>query len=175
MYSNYKIIEQDHIKDTDAEIFLKTHHYLPSLPRGCNKVYCLYIKNKLCGVAAYGSPVSNKAKEKYNIDLELKRFCLSPNLLKNSGSWFMGNTLRDLKRKGHIGVISYADPSKGHTGSLYKASNYQYLGVQKYPTGYILIGNKKVYGRNIYSNKFPERKFLKLKWEEPKHIFKYSF
>jgi hypothetical protein len=176
MFINYEIKLEKAISDNmEVKEFIKKHHYLPSFPRGCNKIYCLYISGKLCGVAAIGIPVSRFAAYKYDITLELRRFVLIPDMPKNTASWFIGKIMKTLRGKGYKGIISYADPTHGHVGTIYKASNFKYLGVQKYKTPYYLVNDIKVYGRNIHctkTSKYNNIVLPKVKWEEPKYIFR---
>jgi hypothetical protein len=60
--------------------------------------------------------------------LELSRWCMSPSAPKNAGSMMM-SFVRKWLRRNAIGVrvlVSYSDPSYGHTGALYKASGWAY-------------------------------------------------
>jgi len=43
---------------------------------------------------------------------------------------FLGWILRTLAKTSPelIGVITYADPAQGHTGTIYRATNFRYLG-----------------------------------------------
>ena len=60
--------------------------------------------------------------------LELARWCLTPGAGKNAGSrmdrwtrrWLLTNDARVTT------LVSYSDPSAGHTGALYKACNWQW-------------------------------------------------
>ncbi len=182
MFDNYEIkVYNDTSKNPELKDFVFKNHYLKSISRGNKKCFGLYINSKLVGVSLYGYPVGKNLNKVYNRSniLELKRFCLSPNLPKNSASWFIAKTMRILKRYNVKNVISYADPTQGHEGIIYKASNFQYLGKQKYPTIYYQIGNKKVGIRNFYckkTNKYDIFKGMKHKrvYAQPKHIFMYE-
>jgi hypothetical protein len=60
--------------------------------------------------------------------LELSRWCLTPEAGLNAGSRMHGRVVRDLRRRApHVTtLVSYSDPSQGHTGALYKACNWRW-------------------------------------------------
>lgn len=60
--------------------------------------------------------------------IELSRWCLTPAAGKNAGSRMMGFARRYLRRTLHTvrTIVSYSDPSQGHTGALYRASGWTY-------------------------------------------------
>ena len=82
-------------------------------------------------------------------------------------------------------VISYADPMYGHTGVIYKASNFEYVGETEARKAYIIDGTsyherafyrpfvsyKFEVARQRYDNNDPGVYFERKK---PKHIYKYE-
>jgi hypothetical protein len=128
MFKDYKIVLKSSAKEQKIKDFILRNHYLGSLSRGNKYVFELWINNKLKGVSIFGVPTGKDSPA----DLECKRFCLAPKMPKNSSSWFMAKCLKQIKQDGkYDSVVSYADPEKGHVGTIYKASNYTYLGEQK--------------------------------------------
>ena len=78
--------------------------------------------------------------------LELSRWCLTPEAGRNAGSKMMRYAVRCIHRcdPGVTTLVSYSDPSVGHTGALYKASGWEWapthhrlavLAGTPYPTG----------------------------------------
>jgi hypothetical protein len=57
--------------------------------------------------------------------IELRRLCCVDDTPKNTESFFIGGSLRQLRKdwNGKI-VVSYADKEYGHSGIIYKASNF---------------------------------------------------
>ncbi len=187
MFSKYKIIHRNSADHPLIKNFIKKHHYLKKISYGNKHVFCLGIGNKLVGVAIYGEPVGTKCVSKYGRVIELKRLALSPRCQKNTASWFMAKCHK-LLPKG-ISVLSYADPSQGHEGTIYKASNFKYLGTQKYATPYIkVVGTSKLYparvmyqvikGKptktNIMLKKKQKLGLTKTVYPQKKHIFLYK-
>lgn len=58
--------------------------------------------------------------------LELSRWCLTPSAGENAGTRFHAAAVRYLRatRKEITTLVSYSDPSVGHTGALYLACNW---------------------------------------------------
>jgi hypothetical protein len=63
--------------------------------------------------------------------LELQRLVRIPSL-RNPLSKLVSLSIKWLRqRTGFAGIISYADPNKGHTGTIYQAANFIYVGQSK--------------------------------------------
>jgi hypothetical protein len=59
--------------------------------------------------------------------LTLTRLWLSDSLPQNSESRFLGVVLRSLKRHTRVKfLVSYADPTQGHLGTIYQATGWLY-------------------------------------------------
>ncbi len=138
----------------ESNKFIKSHHYLKSVSRGNKFVFNLMLHGRLVGVAAFGICTGTKAQLKYGKGkptLELKRFVLLPGLVKNTASWFLSRCCATLFNNYSIQVIiTYADPRQGHTGAIYKASNFTCLGQQRYPTMALLYKGRLYTSRIVY-------------------------
>jgi hypothetical protein len=80
------------------------------------------------GVITYSLPPREIFK-RYSVTLawELSRLWVSDEMPRNTESWFIAQTIRWL-RKNRPDVellVSYADPSRGHQGTIYKAANWK--------------------------------------------------
>jgi hypothetical protein len=124
-----KIVERKIISD-----FIEKWHYSGSI-NGCISDYCfgLYCdQGELKGALFYGRmAMANQYKrfsDKENSVIELRRLCCVDSTPKNAESFFIGRSLRMLKKlwAGKV-VVSYADKEYGHTGLIYKASNFKQL------------------------------------------------
>lgn len=87
----------------------------------------------LIGAMIYGRmAMANQWKKYGNCEsdvVELRRLACIDNTLRNTESYFVGNTIKWLKRNTSIKVVvSYADPYYGHSGIIYKASNFKLVG-----------------------------------------------
>lgn len=101
--------------------------------------YCfgLFNNNTMIGAMIYGKMAMANQWKKYSVNnnsnqstiIELRRLVLIDDTAKNSESFFIAKTLKWLKNNTNIEiVVSYADPNYGHVGTVYKASNFVFLG-----------------------------------------------
>ena len=117
----------------DITKFIESNHYSKSI-NGCISDYCfsLYAEDTMIGAAFFGRMAMAGQWKKYGdceIDvIELRRLCCVDDTPKNTESYFIGAMLKWLKKNTRIKVVvSYADEEYGHTGVIYKASNFKYL------------------------------------------------
>jgi len=122
--------------------FIEKWHYSGSV-RGLHISYCFTLFSpdgpfglpKMIGAMVYGEPAMPDVSKKYwpenpKIVLELNRLCCIDDTLKNTESYFIGQTMRWLKKNSDYRVIiSFADPAQGHTGTIYKATNFKHKGM----------------------------------------------
>lgn len=118
----------------DITKFIEKWHYSGSI-NGCIADYCFALysnKNEMVGALFYGRmAMANQYKRFANNEsdvIELRRLCCIDNTPKNAESFLIGRSLRQLKKlwNGSV-VVSYADKEFGHTGTIYKASNFTQL------------------------------------------------
>lgn len=95
-------------------------------------------EEKLIGVITYAHPVSNRAigsicgEGVFELDevLELVRLFIHDGYGKNIESYVIGQSFEWLRQndKRVKVLVSYADPEAGHTGRIYRATNWIYQG-----------------------------------------------
>ena len=132
--------------------FIEQWHYSESI-NGVMATHCFGLLNgtELIGAILYGRMGMANTWKKY-VDredklLELRRLCCIDDTPKNTESFFIGQTLRWLKKNTNVEkVISYADMDYNHEGTVYKASNFKYLGTTS-------KGRRIVYEGKIYHDK----------------------
>ena len=103
---------------------------------GCIADYCYALFNpsgELCGAMFYGRmAMANQWKRFSDSEsgvIELRRLCCIDETPKNTESFFIGKSLRLLRKDWGRGiVVSYADKEYGHEGIIYKASNFKMIG-----------------------------------------------
>ena len=117
-----------------ARPMIQDWHYSGSV-NGIKTSFCfgLYCNQSLIGAMVYGVPAMANAWKPYAQNeaevLELRRLACIDRTPKNTESFFIGRTLRWLKQNTDFKVIvSYADAFHGHSGTIYKASNFRYVG-----------------------------------------------
>lgn len=138
--------------------FIEEHHYSKNI-NGCITDYCfkLTYNNEIIGAMFYGKmAMANQYKRFVDREedcIELRRLCCIDDTPKNTESFFIGKTLKWLKKNTQIKVVvSYADQEYGHSGIIYKASNFEYNGFKK--GAKVIIHNGKQYHDKAIRTKY---------------------
>lgn len=113
----------------EANVLLARHHYLGPLTSGGAELTIIGADSDGTIVAAmiWRRPTSRRLPAD-GTWLELSRWCLTPAAGDSAGSRMHRASVRLIKaRYPHVTtLVSYSDPSHGHTGSLYRACNWQW-------------------------------------------------
>lgn len=153
--SLYSVYYNENIIDSETSDFIKQWHYSKSSRSQQQKhVFKLVDKSdRLVGVAIYGNPMSRHYDSSETI--ELRRLCLIDNTPKNTESFFIAKTLKWLeKNTKYVNVVSFADPNHGHSGTIYKASNFMYDGLENNGNPRVVqYGDKTIHLRQMYAKK----------------------
>lgn len=102
--------------------------YLHGLfPRGAFWAY------DCCGIAWWIPPTRSAAEATYPENwqgvLALSRLIVVPSVPTNGASFLLGRSMRLIDRKRWPCLVTYADTWRGHTGKIYRATNWQYAGL----------------------------------------------
>ncbi len=171
----------------EVSSFIKAHHYSHTHPGGIDFSFKLSVGWKLSGACVFGYMAGNPKASilpeyRPNQCRELMRLVLLDEVPKNSESQFIGWCLRWLKKNTDLqAIVSFADPVHGHTGTVYKASNWEYMGLQKPDRPRLIINGSEVHPRMAYdrfgtssAKRISQMGHLvELKPREPKHKFVY--
>ena len=134
-----------------AKPFIEKWHYSSRCPTGKNIFFGWYIDGAeygletdlfgktLYAIADYGigvNPYQSQSLTRMTgieIDtqklLELKRLCrVEPKVDKLPLTMFIAKCHRILDKEGYCYVVAFSDPAYGHSGGIYKAANFKYLG-----------------------------------------------
>ena len=116
-----------------AKALLVRHHYLHSLPGGTQLSFGVFLGTRLTGALTIGCGPSQAYKLVKSAGPDdcavLTRLWLSDELPKNSESRIIGIVLRALRKNTELKfLLSYADPSQGHVGTIYQATGWIYTG-----------------------------------------------
>lgn len=138
--------------------FIEEWHYSKSI-NGLMSDYCFKLMDgeRLIGAMIYGRFAMANVWKKYGDSpeevIELRRLCCIDDTPKNTESYFIGKTLRWLKKNTSIKtVVSYADPEYGHEGIIYQASNFRKTG--KTSVGRVIMFNGKKYHDKAIRTKY---------------------
>ena len=140
----------DKVTKKQAEDLLLKYHYLKDISKSFKSGYNygLFEHNDFCplnigglqGICIFtGLPVPEIAKGAFGLErheqqglFELSRLCIEPSTQSceyNITSWFVSRAIRQLRKDTEVkAIISYAD-SDYHTGTIYRACNFEYAGL----------------------------------------------
>lgn len=122
------------ISSKTALIAYKEWHYLKDTIFLSQINFGSYFNGIICGAISYGPPNATELKGYWDRHnqlgwIEIKRLVMSPICPKNSESRFIGYTIKHIRKHNKIkGIVTYADDSQGHRGTIYKATGFIYLG-----------------------------------------------
>ena len=156
--------------------FIEKHHYSHNI-NGIQSYhhFGLYTEGnfglpKMIGAMLYAMPSMPHTAKKYNpINpdrcMELRRLVCIDDTPKNAESFFIGKTIRWLKQHTDYEVIvSFADKEHGHTGVIYKASNFEFIG----ETGagrVLMVDGKEYHSRSLSQPIKPYSRRIRARWE----------
>lgn len=128
-----------------ARSFVEKYHYSGGMGNAAMPV-ALYHQpsSRLLGVIAFHTPISENTRRSIfgkgneNAVTELHRMAIHSEAPHNTGSWFISRALDWLKSKKpqYKAVISFADQTEGHDGTVYQAANADYYGTSDARTYY---------------------------------------
>ncbi len=121
----------------EVSAFVEANHYSGSI-NGVIADYCFAMRDSagaLIGAALYGRMAMAGQWKRFGDAekdvIELRRLCCTDSAPSNSESFLIGRSLRWLRKNTEIKkVVSYADAEQGHTGGIYRATNFKYEGLR---------------------------------------------
>lgn len=169
--------------------FLSKYHYA-GFGRPSSILYAGYYKNDISFLAKFSPPVRQGIAGTVGVEnhqlLELDRFCIHPSYhQKNFGSYCMSHLIDMLKkdRPEILKLVSFADPRFGHSGTIYKASNWEYIGQTTKSYYYVNSSGQEINKKTVYEfakvRKITERQCVealgyKKVYSPPKEKFVYT-
>lgn len=94
------------------------------------------------GVALWIPPTRSCAEASYDGDwqrvLTLHRLVCVPEAPRNAASFLIGQSIKIIRRDAIWEcLLTYADPIEGHTGAIYRATNWEYIGLSDVETRWV--------------------------------------
>jgi hypothetical protein len=134
----------------------KNFHYSKSVPVNPFAFSVFNDKNEWCGCILYSAGANPNIGKQFDLAngqiIELIRMAL--NGKQESTSKALALSLKILPKKMPTVkmIVSYADLDQNHKGTIYQATNWYYLGLQK-PTGRaaFIINGKKTHPKTLHS------------------------
>ncbi len=119
-----------------AKEIIEHNHYLHTLPGGTKLAFGVFVGRRLSGAITLGVGPANGHRLVEGAApgdcLTLTRLWLSDELPPNSESRVLGIIFRSLRKHTALKfLISYADPSQGHVGTIYQATGWLYTGLSE--------------------------------------------
>jgi hypothetical protein len=125
-----------------AQELLIRHHYLHRRAP-CKHAFGLFLGDDLLGVITYAVPASptlrnGLAGPKHRDNCyELTRLWVADSVPHSGESFLIGRSLRLLDREY---IVAYADSDQGHTGTVYRASNFLFTGMSAQVKNWTVAG-----------------------------------
>lgn len=161
----------------EVKNFIETYHYSKNI-NGVKITKCFQVSfnGRLVGAVLFGQMSTTAWKRFGDTEcsvLELRRLVLLDECGRNSESRVIGYCIRWIKKNlpDVKVIVSYADPTFGHTGVIYKASNFKLVGKTPRDKGYYDPDTGKMYHSRALRTKYkgeykPFVKRLRKKLEE---------
>jgi hypothetical protein len=118
-----------------AQKMVADHHYAKGGSNTAVYTHGVYRASdgELCGIVWWLPPTRVAAesvnKEHWKRVLSLTRMVILPDVPKNAASFLMSRSVRMIRAEGRfVSLVTYADESQGHTGGVYRAANWIYVG-----------------------------------------------
>ena len=119
---------------SDATALIVKHHYAKGSANTAIYRHGLYRREEddvIVGAALWMPPTKVAAasvSEDWKGVVCLSRLVVEPSQPTNAASYLLGRSIRIIKsdKRFHT-LLTYADESRGHTGAIYRATNWQYL------------------------------------------------
>ena len=123
---------------SEAQRLVAAHHYTRGGSRVGVYVHGLYRKDTgdLAGVAWWLPPTrvacESVNREHWTKVLSLTRLVVVPGVPKNACSFLLARSVDAIRREGRfVSLVTYADQRQGHSGGIYKATNWEYVGMTR--------------------------------------------
>lgn len=172
------------ISKQDATQLVHNYHYLKRKNFRSGLIYGLFDGNNVVGVCVFhgvSAPETCvgafglKRNEQDGI-YELGRLVMHPSLNgSNYTSWFVSRCIKQLNKDTKVrAIISYADSSAGHIGSIYRACNALYCGMTALKYDYVDPVTGKIKERFKPNEKRTAKNYEK-RWRPQKHRYVWIF
>tara|TARA_R110000787_G_C13226549_1_gene426762 strand:+ start:53 stop:688 length:636 start_codon:yes stop_codon:yes gene_type:complete len=131
------------------------------------------------GVAWWLPPTKNAANATYPYNwqkvLSLTRLAIEPSVPKNGASFLLSQSIKliELEKKWEC-LVTYADTWQKHTGAIYKATNWEYMGETK-PSPVFQNPDGKMMGRKRGSKNLTKKELSELGFNEIGKFSKHKF
>jgi len=106
--------------------WMVSSHYIGKWPGVCVLILGLKKQGSFLGTIVFALPPRETDKRYGGKTWELARLWVDDQVPTNGETWFMAQAVKYIKRhhRDVCALVSYADPSAGHEGVIYRAGNW---------------------------------------------------
>lgn len=127
-----------------ARRFIVANHYAQGASNTRAAIHGLYRKADyaLMGVVWWIPPTRDAAKALWpepDAVLSLSRLAIAPDVPKNAATFLLMASVKRLDPR-WVCLVTYADTAQGHTGGIYRAAGWEYMGLTKPERLYVKDG-----------------------------------
>ncbi len=152
--SPFRYLELIPVSASVAGDILVKAHYLHSYPGATSLALGVRYFKRMVGAITLGAGPTNVFRlvegSQLKDSLTLTRMWLSDSLPRNSESWVLAKMIKELRRCTSLKfLVSYADPARGHLGTIYQASGWLYTGLSSATPLYDLGDGRQRHSRSV--------------------------
>lgn len=159
MARSYRCNNRDQLRRCDWEVrpvsievarrLVEAFHYAKGASNSRTYLHGLFPKGafwdeQCVGIAWWIPPTRDAAEATYPDNWEgvlaLSRLVIAPGVPKNACTFLLSRSVKMICPKRWPCLVTYADQWRGHKGGIYKASNWQYLGLTTPEATYTIAG-----------------------------------
>lgn len=124
-----------------AKPIIEEHEWIGTmpLPKSCRFMYGVYFDEIMGGCIVYVEPSTRQFNKEYPRKVvQLNRGACVWWTPKNTASWLISKSFKELKKEGIVAVVAYCTPEAGEFGTIYQACNFTYTGLTQKSKSYFL-------------------------------------
>ena len=136
-----------------ARPFIEIEHYAAGASNTATILHGLFRRgdifdNQCKGIAWWIPPTKSAALATYPANwrgvLALSRLAIEPGVPKNACTFLQARSIKMIDRVQWPCLVTYADEWRGHTGTIYRASGWEYMGLTKPERTYVTSDGRMV-------------------------------
>lgn len=164
-----------------ARRLIEMFHYAHGSSKTAVYVHGLYRRGEdtVYGVAQWLPPTrvacESVNRKEWKRVLSLSRLVVRPDVPKNAASFLIARSIKLIRAdRRFASLVTYADESQGHTGAIYRATNWRYIG----RTGPYIRWEDPLTGRQVAAQATKTRtvkEMLALGYEKTGRFYKHKF
>lgn len=167
-----------------ARMLVEKYHYAKSASNTATYTFGLFkigedfFETQAVGCSWWLPPTKSSAQVTYPEGewqkvLSLSRLAIAPDVPKNACSFLLAGSIKMIDNEKWECLVTYADQWQNHTGAIYRATNWQYMGETK-PSA-VFQKNGKMMGRKRGQRTWTKKEILDDGFEQLGNFKKHKF